>query len=198
MTWKDITLKQFHELALIDKVEGLPIEKAIKRLKVLGIEPDDSSLGNLISQIPDFLTELPKGDIKETYLINGKDYKPFVNFINMNPSRFLDLYTQVQGKDPQDITQWAPLLSLILSEPGQPYDYQTHINKSFDIYNFMSFEDIYPLVVFFSKVWNHLQMIVLDSSTEALTKQTQELMRSLKQNMPDLQSIGDGSPTSLK
>lgn len=198
MNWSNVTLKQFHELSIIERSEGLPVEKAIKRLRVLGITPDDSSLINLISQVPEFLSELPKDEIRKVYIINKKEYRPVIDFVNMNPSRFLDIYHQVQGKDPQDVAQWAPLLALVLTEHGEPYDYKTHMNRVHEIYTCMTFDQIYPLVVFFSKVWTLLRMTILDSSMEQLKKATQELTQSLKESTPDSQNIGDGSHTLAK
>lgn len=193
--WSQVTLAQFHQLSHIERGEGLPLEKAIARLKVLGIEPDTSSLGALLAQIPDWINTLPSGEVKQTYVINGEEYHPHINFTTMNTARFLDVYHQIKDKDPQDVSEWTYLLSLCLSKHGEPYDYKTHFDRAQMLYDHMTFDQAYPLVVFFSKVWTSLQEIILDSSLEKLHILQKELIQIYNENIGSLQHTGVGSLT---
>lgn len=196
--WSQVTLNQFHQLSHIERGDALPFEKTIARLKVLGIEPDTSSLIALNNQIPEWVNTLPSGEVKLTYIIKGEEYHPHLNFTTMNTSRFLDIYHQIKDKDPQDVSEWTYLLSLCLSKHGEPYDYKTHFDRAQMLYDHMTFDQAYPLVVFFSKVWNSLQEIILDSSMERLNTLQKELMESFKESIESSPITGAGLATSQK
>lgn len=195
--WSTVTLSQYNQLALIERSEDGVFEKAYNRLKVLGIKPA-STLEAMIAQIPDWVEHMPSSEIQKEYIIDGVTYVPHVNFMHMAPERFLDFINTVKERDQNDPEGWAYLCSIILSQPGEPYDYETHIERAKHFWDKMTVDQIYPLAVFFSLVLRNLQTIIADSSLERLRTQLADIVQTFNESTGSSLNTGDGSPTYLK
>lgn len=192
--WSSVTLKMFDQLRDIERSEIGIIEKAYKRLQVLGIKPA-GTLEEMVAQIPVWIQELPKTDIPKEIIVAGKTFRPHINFAKMNPDRFLDFVNTIKDRNPEDPEGWAYLSAIVLSQPGEPYDYETHIARADFFWEKMTFDQVYPLAVFFSAVLTHLLRDIAASSTEKLLTLLKELTQSYKEDTETLQNVGDGSHT---
>lgn len=192
--WSNVTLNQYDQLRDIDRLDIGTIDKAYRRLQILGIKPANT-LEEMIAQIPEWIQTLPSTDIPKEFIIAGKTYRPHINFLKMEPARFLDFVNTIKGRDPEDPEGWAYLSAIILTQPGEKYDYETHISRADMFWEKMTFDQVYPLAVFFSAVLRNLLKIIADSSSEKFNTLLTEITQDFKKDIEILQTVGDGSAT---
>lgn len=180
--WEDISIKKFDEISnILSSMNNVNEDEALEiNINLLSVlcdvdaeEIEDLPLtefSKLVKQT-EFLKEMPKVEIKDNYVINGKKYVLFANVSKMTTAQYIDYQTLVKNAD-KNVKE---LLSVFLIPKGKKYgeyDLEEVIN---DIYNYFPIADARAVSFFFTLVLQSLTkatLISLERRTKKELKKT--------------------------
>lgn len=175
--WKEISINTFNELKNIDynKEEGIlgELEANIELLSILCDVEDEvisnlstTEFHNLLMQT-EFLKEMPKVKVEDTYIINGTKYKLFLSLKQMSVAQYVDFQTYF--KDQQKY--FRELLSVFLIPKGMKYGEGYNIDDTInDIGEYLSIVDANSILFFFAILFQSLTKVILNSSIKEMKK----------------------------
>lgn len=180
--WEDISIKKFDEINnILSHINNVNEDEALEiNINLLSILCDVSveeiedlpltEFSKLVKQT-EFLKEMPKVEIKDNYVINGKKYVLCANVSKMTTAQYIDYQTLVKNAD-KNVKE---LLSVFLIPKGKKYgeyDLEEVIN---DIYNYFPITDARAVSFFFTLVLQSLTkatLISLERRTKKELKKT--------------------------
>jgi hypothetical protein len=175
--WKEISINTFNELKNIDynKEEGIlgELEANIELLSIL-CDVEDEVISNLsttefhnLLMKTEFLKEMPKVKVEDTYIINGTKYKLFLSLKQMSVAQYVDFQTYF--KDQQKY--FRELLSVFLIPKGMKYGEGYNIDDTInDIGEYLSIVDANSILFFFAILFQSLTKVILNSSIKEMKK----------------------------
>lgn len=175
--WKEISINTFNELKNIDynKEEGIlgELEANVELLSILCDVEDEvisnlstTEFHNLLMQT-EFLKEMPKVKVEDTYIINGTKYKLFLSLKQMSVAQYVDFQTYF--KDQQKY--FRELLSVFLIPKGMKYGEGYNIDDTInDIGEYLSIVDANSILFFFAILFQSLTKVILNSSIKEMKK----------------------------
>lgn len=168
--WESISIKKFDEINnILSHINNVNEDEALEiNINLLSILCDVSveeiedlpltEFSKLVKQT-EFLKKMPKVDIKDNYIINGKKYVLLSNVQKMTTAQYIDYQTLVKNAD-KNVKE---LLSVFLIPKGKKYgeyDLEEVIN---DIYNYFPITDARAVSFFFTLVLQSLTKATLIS-----------------------------------
>lgn len=181
--WEDISIKKFDEISnILSHINNVNEDEELEiNINLLSILCDVSveeiedlpltEFSKLVKQT-EFLKEMPKVDIKDNYVINGKKYVLLSNVQKMTTAQYIDYQTLVKNAD-KNVKE---LLSVFLIPKGKKYgeyDLEEVIN---DIYNYFPITDARAVSFFFTLVLQSLTKATLIS----LERRTKKELKKAK------------------
>ena len=180
--WEDISIKKFDEINnILSSMNNVNEDEALEiNINLLSVLCDVSveeiedlpltEFSKLVKQT-EFLKEMPKVEIKDNYVINGKKYVLLANVQKMTTAQYIDYQTLVKNAD-KNVKE---LLAIFLIPKGKKYgeyDLEEVIN---DIYNYFPIADARAVSFFFTLVLQSLTkatLISLERRTKKELKKT--------------------------
>ena len=151
--WSEISIKKFDEIKKeLNKNKNNELEANLALLSSLCDVPIDeiedlplNEFSRLLKQT-DFMKKMPKVDIKEKYVINGKKYDVCLNVNKMTTSQYIDY--QTFGKDIEN--NLKNIIAIFMIPEGKKYgDYD--LDEVIDeLYDNMPIADAYSVCFFFT------------------------------------------------
>lgn len=199
-TWKDITLRQFNKiqdlLQEIDEYTTLNIIDVI--YDVDSADMPAMEVMNKYAHSLDFLmTTIPTNEkLKETYIINQREYNSNINLTQMTTAQFVD-YQNYSKDNPVDISK---CLSVFIIPKGHTYNDGYDLKQVQEDIKDLDMVTINTLAFFFKKLYILLLETTLLCLTQDMkkmnipTQKKEEILNQLKQI--DLASLAS-SPTSF-
>lgn len=181
--WNCISIKKFDEISdILSSMKNFNDDEALEiNINLLSILCDVSvdeiedlpltEFSKLVKQT-EFLKEMPKVDIKDSYVINGKKYVLCANVSKMTTAQYIDYQTLIKNAD-KNVKE---LLSVFLIPKGKKYgeyDLDEVIN---DIYNYFPIADARAVSFFFTLVLQSLTKATLIS----LERRTKKELKKAK------------------
>lgn len=175
--WNEISINTFNELKNIDynKEEGIlgELEANVELLSIL-CDVEDEVISNLsttefhnLLMKTEFLKEMPKVKVEDTYIINGTKYKLFLSLKQMSVAQYVDFQTYF--KDQQKY--FRELLSVFLIPKGMKYGEGYNIDDTInDIGEYLSIVDANSILFFFAILFQSLTKVILNSSIKEMKK----------------------------
>ena len=176
--WQSISIKKFDEIrkSLI-RNKNNELESNLALLSSLCDVPIDeiedlplNEFSKLVKQT-EFLKEMPKVEIKDNYVINGKKYVLCANVSKMTTAQYIDYQTLVKNAD-KNVKE---LLSVFLIPKGKKYGEYDLEEVMSDIYNYFPIADARAVSFFFTLVLQSLTkatLISLERRTKKELKKT--------------------------
>ena len=180
--WNCISIKKFDEISnILSSMNNFNDDEALEiNINLLSILCDVSvdeiedlpltEFSKLVKQT-EFLKEMPKVDIKDSYVINGKKYVLCANVSKMTTAQYIDYQTLIKNAD-KNVKE---LLSVFLIPKGKKYGEYDLEEVMSDIYNYFPIADARAVSFFFTLVLQSLTKATL-ISLERRTKK--ELKKS--------------------
>lgn len=185
--WSDISLGKFSEIESIVKSDMSEIDKHTYILTIL----TESNLKE-IEELPiaeysrliremDFINHIPKVEIRDEYVINGKEYVLCTNIQKLTAAQFIDfqeLYKDLENNKHK-------ILALLLVPKGKKYEEGYDVDKVADeIDQHFSIVDANACMLFFSLLYKALTIATLTYSIKQMKKRMRrEKNRELKGKM---------------
>ena len=181
--WEDISIKKFDEISdILSSMNNFNDEEALEiNINLLSILCDVSveeiedlpltEFSKLVKQT-EFLKEMPKVDIKDSYVINGKKYVLCANVSKMTTAQYIDYQTLIKNAD-KNVKE---LLSVFLIPKGKKYGEYDLEEVMSDIYNYFIIFDSRSLSFFFTLVLQSLTKATLIS----LERRTKKELKKAK------------------
>lgn len=175
--WKEISVNTFTRLRNIDyNSNGDEMEMLNANIEMLAVlcDCDEDVIANLttseftylLSQT-EFLKEMPKVKIEDTYVINGTTYKVFLSLKQMSVAQYVDFQTYF--KDQQKY--FRELLSIFLIPKGKKYGEDYNIDDTInDIGEYLSIVDANSILFFFAILFQSLTKVTLNYSIKEMKK----------------------------
>lgn len=174
--WKDITVNIFEKLKNIDYDKNDEFESLEANITMLSIlcDCDEDKISalttgefNRLLNETSFLKEMPKVNIEEKYVINGKEYKVFVSLKKMSVAQYIDFQTYYKDTD----KYFKELLSIFLIPKGKNYCEDYDIDEVIkEIGEYLSIVDAKSILFFFVILLQTLTKVTLDCSIKDLKK----------------------------
>lgn len=180
--WNKISIKKFDEINnILSSINNVNEDEALEiNINLLSILCDVSveeiedlpltEFSKLVKQT-EFLKEMPKVDIKDNYVINGKKYVLCANVSKMTTAQYIDYQTLVKNAD-KNVKE---LLSVFLIPKGKKYGEYDLEEVMNDIYNYFPIADARAVSFFFTLVLQSLTkatLISLERRTKKELKKT--------------------------
>ena len=180
--WSEISIKKFDEINnILSNINNVNDDEALEiNINLLSILCDVSveeiedlpltEFSKLVKQT-EFLKEMPKVDIKDNYVINGKKYVLCANVSKMTTAQYIDYQTLVKNAD-KNVKE---LLSVFLIPKGKKYGEYDLEEVMNDIYNYFPIADARAVSFFFTLVLQSLTkatLISLERRTKKELKKT--------------------------
>ena len=180
--WSEISIKKFDEINnILSHINNVNEDEALEiNINLLSILCDVSveeiedlpltEFSKLVKQT-EFLKEMPKVDIKDNYVINGKKYVLCANVSKMTTAQYIDYQTLVKNAD-KNVKE---LLSVFLIPKGKKYGEYDLEEVMNDIYNYFPIADARAVSFFFTLVLQSLTkatLISLERRTKKELKKT--------------------------
>lgn len=180
--WSEISIKKFDEISnILYSMNNVNEDEALEiNINLLSILCDVSveeiedlpltEFSKLVKQT-EFLKEMPKVDIKDSYVINGKKYVLCANVSKMTTAQYIDYQTLVKNAD-KNVKE---LLSVFLIPKGKKYGEYDLEEVISDIYNYFPIADARAVSFFFTLVLQSLTkatLISLERRTKKELKKT--------------------------
>lgn len=181
--WSDISIKKFDEISdILSHINNVNDEEALEiNINLLSILCDVSveeiedlpltEFSKLVKQT-EFLKEMPKVDIKDSYVINGKKYVLCANVSKMTTAQYIDYQTLIKNAD-KNVKE---LLSVFLIPKGKKYGEYDLEEVMSDIYNYFPIADARAVSFFFTLVLQSLTKATLIS----LERRTKKELKKAK------------------
>ena len=196
--WNDISVNTFKRLRDIKTDIHSDIDALEANISLLSILCDcsedeisglsTSNFSKLLQQT-DFLKSLPKIDIKDKYVINGKKYELFLTMQEMNVAQYIDFQTYFKDKD----KYFNELLSVFLIPKGKKYNEGYNITEVInDIGEHLSILDANSIMFFFVISFQSLTKVTLNSLIKRLKKMKNEVEKEkLEKAITELKNVQD-------
>lgn len=178
--WKEISINTFKKLQ--DVISDIPvtddetlntINSNIAMLSVL-CDVDEDTIASLntsefVKLVNDsnFLSDMPKVKITDTYVINGKVYKVFLSLKNMSVAQYIDFQTFYKDYDKYTRELLACFLIPEGKRYGEDYDIAEVIT---DIGEHLSIVDANSILFFFVILYQSLTKTTLNCSIRDMKK----------------------------
>lgn len=185
--WSDISLGKFSEIESIVKSDMSEIDKHTYILTIL----TESNLKE-IEELPiaeysrliremDFINYVPKVEIRDEYVINGKEYVLCTNTQKLTAAQFIDFQELYKDLD----NNKHKILALLLVPKGKKYGEGYDVDKVADeIDQHFSIVDANACMLFFSLLYKALTIATLTYSIKQMKKtMRREKNRELKTKM---------------
>ena len=181
--WEDISIKKFDEISnILSSMNNVNEDEALEiNINLLSAlcdvdaeEIEDLPLtefSKLVKQT-EFLKEMPKVDIKDSYVINGKKYVLLSNVQKMTTAQYIDYQTLVKNAD-KNVKE---LLAVFLIPKGKKYGEYDLEEVMSDIYNYFPIADARAVSFFFTLVLQSLTKATLIS----LERRTKKELKKAK------------------
>ena len=178
--WKEININTFKKLQ--DVISDVPvtddatlnnINSNIAMLSVLCDVDEDTiaslSTSEFVRLVNDsnFLSDMPKVKITDTYVINGKVYKVFLSLNNMSVAQYIDFQTFYKEYDKYTRELLACFLIPEGKRYGEDYDIAEVIT---DIGEHLSIVDANSILFFFVILYQSLTRVTLNCSIKDMKK----------------------------
>lgn len=158
------------EVTGIDEVDL--INKEIAIIATLTDETEDT-IADLkhsefvaLSKKCNFISQLPRVNIKNQYTLNGKKYEVYLDVQNMTMSQYVDF--QILYKDKEK--NFKPLLACFLIPKGKQYG-EYNIGEAIeDIGNYLSIADANSILFFFVIAFQSLTQTMINYSIKQMKK----------------------------
>ena len=146
--WNCISIKKFDEISdILSSMKNFNDDEALEiNINLLSILCDVSvdeiedlpltEFSKLVKQT-EFLKEMPKVDIKDSYVINGKKYVLCANVSKMTTAQYIDYQTLIKNAD-KNVKE---LLSVFLIPKGKKYGEYDLDEVITEIYNYIPIAD---------------------------------------------------------
>ena len=175
-SWNDITVDVFEKIKKINPNVYDDFDALNANVELISIlcDVDEDVISNLscseftkLLQETSWVQDTPKVDIKDKYVINGKQYKLFLELRNMSMSQYIDFQQLMQDSE----KNFKQLLAcFLIPEPykkyGDGYDVMDVIN---DVGS-MPICDAKSIMVFFSLQYRSLTKAMLTYSIRKMKK----------------------------
>lgn len=172
--WEDISLGKFTEIESIAKSDLSDIDRVSYFLTIL-TDSDLKTIENLpmteygrLATEMSFIYDMPKVEIKDKYVINGKKYDLCTNFKNFTAAQYIDfqtLYKDVENNKSQ-------LLALFLIPEECKYSDGYDVDDvAQDIEEHLSIVDATACMLFFSLLYKGLTIATLTYSLKQMKKE---------------------------
>ena len=178
--WKEISINTFKKLQdvlkdviITDDATLNNLNSNIAMLSVLCDVDEDTiaslSTSEFVKLVNDsnFLSDMPKVKITDTYVINGKVYKVFLSLKNMSVAQYIDFQTFYKDYDKYTRELLACFLIPEGKRYGEDYDIAEVIT---DIGNHMSIVDAHSILFFFVILYQSLTKTILNYSIKDMKK----------------------------
>lgn len=176
-SWKEVTIEDFLKIQRLDIQDfETELDYHIELLSILSDKDKEYlytipvvNIPSLLSEI-EFISSMPKGEIKYSYLINGKKYKATLNVNDLTAMQYIDLVSLLtDNKDNKNIHL---ILAVILIEEGKEYNAKNFdIEKAADeIKQHFNIADAWQISVFFSTLLNSLMVAIGSYSASKMKK----------------------------
>lgn len=172
--WENISIKTFDE---IKKALNININNELEaNLAMLAVlcDADIQEIENLpltefsrLLKQTDFITKMPKVDIKDKYVINGKKYNVCLGVNKMTTAQYIDY--QTFGKDIEG--NLKNLVSVFLIPEGKKYGEYDLEEVIDELYNNMPIADAYSVCFFFTLQLQSLTKVILSSLERKIKKE---------------------------
>ena len=181
--WQSISIKKFDEISdILSSMKNFNDDEALEiNINLLSILCDVSideiedlpltEFSKLVKQT-EFLKEMPKVDIKDSYVINGKKYVLCANVSKMTTAQYIDYQTLIKNAD-KNVKE---LLSVFLIPKGKKYGEYDLEEVMSDIYNYFPIADARAVSFFFTLVLQSLTKATLIS----LERRTKKELKKAK------------------
>lgn len=173
-SWSDISLGKFSEIESIVKSDMSEVDKHSYILTILtesnlkeieGLPIADYS--RLIREM-DFINHIPKVEIKDEYVINGKEYVLCTNTQKLTASQFIDFQNLYKDLD----NNKHKILALLLVPKGMKYGEGYDVDKVADeIDQHFSIIDANACMLFFSLLYKALTIATLTYSIKQMKRE---------------------------
>lgn len=151
--WSEISIKKFDEIKKsLKRNSNNELESNLELLSILcdvSVEEIEdlplTEFSRLLKQT-DFMAKMPKIDVKEKYVINGRQYNVCLNVNKMTTAQYIDY--QTFGKDIEN--NLKNIIAVFMIPEGKKYgDYD--LEEVIDeLYNNMPIADAYSVCFFFT------------------------------------------------
>lgn len=172
--WDEISIKKFDEIKNALKTNfNNELEANLELLAVL-CDADIQEVENLpltefsklLKQV-NFIVKMPKVDIKDKYVINGKKYNVCLSVNKMTTAQYIDY--QTFGKDIEG--NLKNLVSVFLIPEGKKYGEYDLENVIDELYNNMPIADAYSVCFFFTLQLQSLTKVTLSYLERKIRKE---------------------------
>lgn len=184
--WNEINLGLFSEIESIANSDMNDVDKTTYFLALL-TETDVKTIegleiteyGKLVNEI-NFINSMPKVEIKNEYVINGKEYELCCNMQNLTVAQYIDFQNLYKDID----NNKSALMAVFLIPKGKKYgEYDINEVKR-DIENHMSICDVSACMLFFSLLYRGLTIATLQYSLRMMKKEMRrEKNKEIKEKM---------------
>lgn len=175
--WKEVTVREFVQLQAL-KIEDYetPLDYNVAVLSVLSGESEDTILSLMYADLLAYISRLsfmnaePKGELANSYTINGKKYKTVTSVRDLSAQQYIDLINVLGRNEKNSLLHY--ILAIFLIEDGKKYNSDgfdvdaaaNEINEHFSI------ADAYTLSAFFLLTLNALATAMQNYSASRLRK----------------------------
>lgn len=172
--WGEISIKKFDEIKkALNTNSNNELEANLELLAVL-CNVDIQEIENLpltefskLLKQTDFIVKMPKVDIKDNYIINGKKYNVCLSVNKMTTAQYIDY--QTFGKDIDG--NLKNLVSVFLIPEGKKYGEYDLENVIDELYNNMPIADAYSVCFFFTLQLQSLTKVTLSYLERKIRKE---------------------------
>jgi hypothetical protein len=172
--WDDISVELFDKIKEVLNKKGIEdIDKNISIVSIL-CEKDEDEISNLpIAQFSKlveqtaFLNEMPKVEIKDKYIINGKKYNVFTSLKKMTTAQYIDFQTLQKNYN----KNLKYLLAVFLIPDGKEYGDYDIDEVADELYRHLSIADAESIMFFFVMSYRALMQGILTYSISKMKKE---------------------------
>lgn len=172
--WENISIKTFDEIKkALNTNSNNELEANLAMLAVL-CDADIQEVENLpltefskLLKQTDFIAKMPKVEIKDKYVINGKKYNVCLSVNKMTTAQYIDY--QTFGKDIEG--NLKNLVSVFLIPEGKKYGEYDLEEVIDELYNNMPIADAYSVCFFFTLQLQSLTKVILSSLERKIKKE---------------------------
>lgn len=201
--WKDININTFQRLQEVltePKTGDEIVDNLQQNISILSIlcDVDEDDISNLrgseykeLLKSINFLNEIPKVEIKDSYVINGKKYNVALNASKITMAQYLDFQTFVKDKD----KYIREILTCFLIPNGKTYGngYELDEVKN-EIGEHLSIVDAHSIMFFFTLSFRTLTKTTLRYLMKKMNKQKKnhpEQLEKIEEAVKMLKEITD-------
>lgn len=176
-SWNDITINVFQKLKdiQIQNTDDKLIDNINNNISLLSVlcDVDEDEIADLTAsefnrllEQTSFLNDMPKKNISNSYIINGKKYDVFVEMRDMTMAQYIDYQTLIKDKE----KNFKQLLAIFLLPHGKKYCDGYNITEVIEDIGEMNIVDANGLLFFFVLLFRSLTKSMLTYSIRQMKK----------------------------